>query len=181
MILSDDDLKKRMTNPMNLLNKPKGNISSARENAMSLFIKPSLSKVEEKKDSSVPVPALTPAKLISPFESLKQEEIPAKESALEIGTDELIEDADARINLAAAHNNAIAVMNTAIGRVKNGIEDIDVRKLPGVITAMSRVVSEIQKTKLEHEKINKGTEVFHHFYMPEQKKIEAYEVIEVSS
>ena len=178
MILSDDDLKKRMTNPMNLLNKPKGNISSARENAMSLFIKPSLSKVEEKKDSSVPVTALTPAD--SPFEK-PVEETPAKESAIEIGTDELIEDADARINLAAAHNNAIAVMNTAIGRVKNGIEDIDVRKLPGVITAMSRVVSEIQKTKLEHEKINKGTEVFHHFYMPEQKKIEAYEVIEVSS
>jgi hypothetical protein len=178
MILSDDDLKKRMTNPMNLLNKPKGNISSARENAMSLFIKPSLSKVEEKKDSSVPVPALTPAN--SPFEPAKTQEIPVKESAIEIGTDELIEDADARINLAAAHNNAIAVMNTAIGRVKNGIEDIDVRKLPGVITAMSRVVSEIQKTKLEHEKINKGTEVFHHFYMPEQKKIESYEVIEVS-
>lgn len=172
MILSEEDLKKRLNNPLNLLNKPKGVLSSARENAMSLFIKPAISEV--KKEIEVPA-TLIPAKLVSPFEPAK--EIPTTE----IQTDELIEDADARINLAAAHNNAIAVMHSAISRVKEGVNDIDLRKLPGVITAMSRVVSEIQKTKLEHEKINKGTEVFHHFYMPEQKKIEQYEVIEVSS
>lgn len=170
MILSDSDLQKRLNNPLNLLNKPKGERASHEPKGMSLFIKPS---IEEKKEKIIP-----PAVAASIFDSVKA--IPPSESDT-VTTDELISDVDARVNLELAHDNAIHVMNHAIGRVKDEVNNLDVKRLPSLITAMSKVVTEIQRTKLEHQKVSKGTEVHHHFYMPEQKKLEAYEVIEVAS
>lgn len=172
MLIRNEEAEKRLTNPLNLMNR----ISKDRKNnAMSLFIKP---RIEEKQGvDSTPKP-----QFVNPFlpskEAIPAESFDAPASPVSL-SEEIIHDVDKKVKLALAHDNAIDAMNSAISAVKSKIDDIKAEKLPSVITAMSKVVTEIRREGIEREKIQKGQNVHHHFYMPQQRQISEYEVIEV--
>ena len=124
---------------------------------------------------------LVPIPFVNPFSKTDQT-LPtesSKSSEPSIRTDDLIEDPDNKIKLATAHNNALDLLNSAVIQLKTDLTNVDSTKLPGVITAASKVVESIRKERLEVHKTGRDKEVHHHFYMPEQKKIEQYEVIDV--
>lgn len=182
MLISSDELRRRLSNPLNLLNKSEG---KGKGGAMSLFIKPSMEK-----ESSVNPPLL-------PAESQIKEE-PAEESSRELPNptedkatveaeivdspkvDDLIDDLENKVGLSLAHDNALNALNEAINLTRTKMDDMKADKLPSVVTAMSKVVDGIIRAKQEQQKLNKGdVTVRHVFYMPEQKKISDYEVVEV--
>ncbi len=93
--------------------------------------------------------------------------------------DDLINNVDQRLQIATAHDNAVALMDTAIKELTLRLPEIKADKLPSVITAASRMVTDIRREKLESDKVNANRNVHHHFYIPEQRKIEHYDVIDV--
>lgn len=94
--------------------------------------------------------------------------------------DKLIDNADAQIKLATAHDKGLKLLNTAIEHLSAKLDDVKAEKLPGVITAASKVVSEIRRERNEANKNGNGQQVHHHFYLPEQKKLEDYDIIDVA-
>lgn len=168
MLISNDELKRRLSNPLNLLNKS-GVSKNGNSGAMSLFIRPA----EEKSPFQNPFAKSEPASEIP-------QDKPTSVTVIDsVPVDELIEGVDNKVDLALAHDRALKTLNEAIELTRSKMDDIKADKLPSVVTAMSKVVDGISRARLEQQKINKGTEVHHHFYMPEQRKIETYDVVEV--
>lgn len=166
MLIKEDEVSKRLNNPLNLINQMKNNKKN--NEAMALFI-PSINK---------PIKTETGTKAIfNPFDKAGDVEAETKD----ISTDELVSEGDAKIKLALAHDRALEVMTRAISVAGLKLDDIKADKLPGVIVAMSKVVGSIRQERIERDKVNKGNDVHLHFYCPEQKKIEQYQVIEVTS
>lgn len=201
MIVSNDNAESRIHNPMNLMNRMQ-ELRSAKQKqnpAMSLFgvrrssnneneivVKTEVKEeVVELKQDNTSIAVVTPV-FINPFKKLAldtsdriletEEKI---ESDKQLTTDDLISDPDNKIKLASAHNDALDLLNSAVKELKIKLSDVSASKLPGVITAASKVVESIRKERLEIHKSGKDKEVHHHFYMPELKKIEQYEVIDV--
>lgn len=93
--------------------------------------------------------------------------------------DQLINDADARISIATAHDKAVDLMNSAVDQLRIRLDEIKADKLPSVIAAASKMVTDIRREKLEADKNSERQNVHFHFYTPEQKRIEQYEIIDV--
>lgn len=163
MLIKEDEVSKRLNNPLNLINQMKGSaLKKDKNNAMSIFIKPDTHKLEQREN---------------------KEEAGDFSSGLEtdVTSDELIPDSEAKMKLALAHDKALEVMTRAIDVAGLKLDDIKAAQLPGVIVAMSKVVGNIRAERIERDKVNKGNDVHLHFYCPEQKKIDSYEVIDVAS
>lgn len=162
MLIRNEEATKRINNPNNLINRLASGLKkpNARSEAMSLFIRPSEVKISFNPfDKPVALPV-----------------IPSDKPT----TDNLISDADAKIQLANAHDNAIGLLNNSIEMLKLKLDNVDAEKLPGVINAASKVVASIRAERNELQKTNRGQDVHLHFYCPEQKTMDAYEVIEVT-
>lgn len=206
MIVSNDNAESRIHNPMNLMNRMQ-ELRSAKQKqnpAMSLFgVRRNINNeneivfkaevkeevVELKQDTSpdnTTIAVVTPV-FINPFKKLDTEtsdriletETETETEDKQLTTDDLISDPDNKIKLASAHNDALDLLNSAVKELKIKLSDVSASKLPGVITAASKVVESIRKERLEVHKSGKDKEVHYHFYTPEQKAIEQYSVIDV--
>lgn len=199
MIISNDNAESRLNNPMNLINK----LNELRSNkqrqnpAMSLFgvrrfadSKQEELRIEEKQeDNKQPKEkqqvAVAMVPFINPFQ--KTNDTATATDTIQITTpstqapqvDDLIENSDNKIKLASAHNDALDLLNSAVKEMKLKLSDVNASKLPGVITAASKVVESIRKERVEIMKTGKDKEVHYHFYTPETRKIEHYETIDV--
>ncbi len=163
MILSDEEVLKRLNSPMNLLNKLKtlSNGATRRENAMDLFIKPKHQEVIPQIPLAVPTPTNT------------QE--PDKPATL----DSLIQNHESQIQLGLAHNNSIDLLNNSINLLRTKLDDVKAERLPSVILAASKTIESIRRERADAFKSNREREVHYHFYTPEQRKVEDFEIIEV--
>lgn len=186
MIVNDKDAVRRLNSPLNLINKLKEGSNGSRKSAMSLFIPPrtaapeiklepleSLIKVEK---VEVPKPQVA---FFNPFEKQHQpQELPA-EIPIPSKLEDILENSEAQIQLGLAHDKALKLLNRSVGMLETKLDDIKADRLPQVVTAASKVVESIRRERNEASKNNKDREVHYHFYVPQQKKISDFEVIDV--
>lgn len=164
MIINDDEAKKRLNSPMNLINR----LAASRQNskaktAMSLFIPPKKTDMEQKQTE--PTKRQTDT---LPFQ-------PEPQSVL----DEILQNNEAQINLGIAHDKALELLKNSVNLLSAKLDDVKADKLPAVVMSASKVVESIRKERAEASKNNKDREVHYHFYTPLQNTIKDYEVIEV--
>jgi hypothetical protein len=198
MLINSNQADKRLASPMNLFNKiRRGEIQaspvlSSRKQAMSLFVRPA--SPEEPK-----VIEFNPFSSADNKQEVKEAEvIPEKQEDLSSNTllsklenlvnpieqpsvDRLIENHDQQVKLALAHDNALSLLNKSVEMLDTKLDDIKADKLPAVISAASKVVEGIRKERLEQSKIGKDRDVHFHFYTPQQKSLDQFKTIEVSS
>lgn len=172
MLIKEEESDKRLNNPLNLINRLKSGMSPIAKkgnNAMSLFkpqgVDPSLIS------PSLVTPIYPP---ITPLVIDSTEDKP-------VSSDDLLDDADSKIKLALAHDDALGLLTASIASLKGKVEANEVKasSLPAIIGSASKVVSEIRRERLEREKTNKGQDVHLHFYCPTQRKVDDYQVIDV--
>lgn len=178
MLINKDDAEKRLSNPLNLMNRLSSLTGERKRNAMSLFV-PSIRKEEEKKDSALvsEVPAFNPFNKPTVVIPLSDKDDKANPSP---SSDELIDDVDTKIALQTAHDNSIKLVNDAINMLANKLDSVKADKLPSVIAGASKVVESIRKERAERDKNGKNQDVHLHFYCPEPRSIDSYEVVEVA-
>lgn len=194
MLINDEEMNKRLNNPLNLLNRMKSGLSSNKQAAMNLFV-PSSEK-KEKKEESTPASVVVQTEkdrvevaFVNPFPKVQETHlVPSSKVTTPLpvdspSSDEILDDGDAKIKLALAHDSALDLLTDSISSLKKRVNDGEIKasSLPSVIKSASSVISDIRKERLEREKGNRDIEVHHHFYCPEQKKITEYEVIDVAS
>jgi len=173
MLIDSDEVQKRLNNPLNLMNRMRAGLTAPKRTAMDLFVK----KNPEGSGSSESVqsnPASLPAVVI-----------PASVAATDgtqVSSDDLIDDFDAKVKLAAIEINALDLLNNSITNLADKVnkDNVKTSSIPAIISSASRVITDIRKERLEREKNNKNENVHYHFYCPTQRKIEDYDVIEVT-
>ena len=168
MIINDNDAKKRLDSPMNLINRLRSANGSKKNNAMTLFgigLKKEESKAVERSES-----------FFNPF----QPQEPTPEPLQETNLDTILKNNESQIKLGLAHDRSIDLLNRAVDMLATKLDDVSASKLPSVISAASKTVESIRKERIEAARNNKDREVHFHFYTPEQKKVSDYEVIDVA-
>lgn len=156
--------------------------NSSRGKAMNLFVPGGNGNAAKIESSSPVIPSFTPSfSPVDKTQDMQPESVQAEEvlPADEIKTEDLIDNADAKIALANAHNEALGVLNKAIKRMGQTIEDIDPEKLPSAVNSVTKVVESIRRERLEAGKAKSGKDVHLHFYTPVQKALTDYEIVEV--
>lgn len=93
--------------------------------------------------------------------------------------EDLIGNVDTQVKLGLAHDKALDTLVCAVDLMKMKLDDIKPDKLPGVISATSKVVDQIQRQRIDINKNKGNRDVHFHFYTPTQKKLEDYTVVEV--
>lgn len=196
MLIKEKDAIERLASPLNLMNRLRANSSSSqkRNSAMNLFVpqkgeqREEVKESKESRESTSLIP--TPKFFDNPFdkagvessESTKTAE--SEESSNNQTTpavENLIENADAQIKLAQAHDLGLETLINAVQVLGTKLDDIKPEKLPSVIAATSKVVESIRKERNEANKSKNGNREVHlHFYTPVQKQESEYEVIEVN-
>jgi hypothetical protein len=123
----------------------------------------------------------TTAPEFNPFHSPTKTELPQAKT-IDTQTpllDELVENSESQIKLGLAHDHALDLLQRSVDILSAKLDDVKADKLPSVISAASKVVESIRKERLEVSKSGKDREVHYHFYTPEQRKMDSYEIIEV--
>jgi len=181
MIIKDEDAIKRLNSPINLINRLRreNGKDNKKNNAMSLFgirqAPPERTKTEPSFNPFQPLAATT-----SPIETPSElPSAPAKQED-EPNLDTILKNNNSLIKLSLAHDNAVELLNASVSALSAKLDDVRADRLPAVISAASKTVESIRRERLEASKNNKDREVHYHFYTPEQKKIEQYEVIDVA-
>lgn len=173
MIINDIDAQKRLTSPMNLINKLKE--ANPRKSAMSLFgVGRSIEKVEIKS-------------AFNPFESRSEASEPLAITSLTLPDtlqasatlDNILENHDSQIKLGLAHDKALDLLTRSVDSLALKLDDVRADRLPSVVAAASKVVESIRRERSEQAKNGKDREVHYHFYTPSQKAVSDYEVIDV--
>lgn len=187
MIISSKDAAARLNSPNNLFNRLRRSNGQS-GGAMNIFTGNGHKKADSPPATTptitppaVPAPAIIePAKQFNPFEKkaaslVVQQVTPTEEPSL----DNLLEDSQANIKLALAHNSAVDLLANSISMLSTKLDGVRADKLPSVIAAASKTIESIRHERSEASKNSKGRDVHYHFYTPVQKKMEDYEVIEV--
>ena len=184
MLLTNKEVESRLNSPLNLMNRLRSR-SDSRTNAMSLFIPPKINKQEDR---------ISKEKLFNPFEDIKiTKSIKNNINITEVNTaappseqdqntaslSNLIENHESQVQLGLAHDTALKLLNNSVTMLADKLDDIRADKLPGVVTAASKVVESIRRERSESSKNSKDKEVHYHFYTPQQRQISEYEVIDV--
>jgi hypothetical protein len=151
MLINNDSAQKRLDNPMNLINRLRDISAPSRSSA-------------GQKAMSLFVP---PAPLDASLEKEK------------ITLDAILSNSDTQIKLGLAHDNAVKLLNDSLGLLSAKLDDVKADKLPATIMAASKVVESIRKERIEASR-DRDREVHYHFYTPQQKKMEEFEVIDVT-
>jgi len=162
MLIDNSEAEKRLNNPLNLMNRLRVGISPPKRQALALF-----TGGADRQETKVEV-VIPESKVTTPLPSVE----------FDSGS---VNDSDAKIKLAVAHDSALDLLTSSIGvlRKKLGNDEIRVSAIPGIITSASKVISDIRKERLERDKVKGDQNVHYHFYCPNQRKIDEYEVIEV--
>ena len=165
MIISDEEVSRRLNSPMNLMNRLKGEVkNSSRRSAMELFTK---RKQLENIDKTVS---------IQPSVAIPEIAIPSETTTT---LDAIIQNHESQIKLGLAHDKAIDLLNNSVNLLATKLDDVKASSLPQVIKTASEVIDRIRRERTEAHKTDREREVHYHFYTPQQRKIEEYEVIEV--
>lgn len=178
MLMNDENTLKRLNSPQNLINKLK---NSSRNDAMKLFTGNIRKEVPSEAGSISTTSGISVEKgdasltriTINPFE--KPKEIPPPEPIL----DTILKDSESQIKLGLAHDKSLDLLTRSVDMLAQKLDDIKADKLPSVVSAASKVVEGIRKERNEASK-NKDREVHYHFYTPQQRKMEEFEIIDVN-
>lgn len=181
MLIKDDDVSKRLNNPLNLINRMRVGLTPPKRNAMDLFTRkdggvpannPSVSNGVTNGNSSLPATVI-PASVVTTGNKAT-EQTPS--------SDDIIDDADGKIKLATAHNKALDLLNTSLDKLHSKVTNDQVKasSIPSIVASASKVITDIRKERVEREKNKPNENVHYHFYCPTQRKVEEYEVIEVN-
>lgn len=155
---------------MNLINQLRSS-GSQRKSAMSLF---GLHKTNDRVEKI--------EKTFNPFTESPQPLlaiIPQTEQHPE-RLDSILENSESQIKLGLAHDRALDLLNRAVDSLAEKLDDVRADRLPSVISAASKTVESIRKERIAAHASGSEREVHFHFYTPEQKKIEQYEIIDVA-
>jgi hypothetical protein len=191
MIINNNDAVNRLSSPHNLMNRLSSLKSKDRKGAMNLFIPPSAGvDVSVKRVTNEDIPEVTfnrrikedtqSTGLINLPAAPTITSLPDTQKSEESKIEQLIPNAEEQIKLAQAHDNALAVVNDAVRILHAKLDDIKADKLPSVIAAASRVVTDIRRERNEATKNQNNRDVHYHFYTPEQKTVSDYEIIDVT-
>lgn len=194
MIVDNDDALKRLASPMNLINQMRAGVkikkSSSSSEAMKIFGVGLKETNGESKLSTqaAPVavdsfPAIAAPVSFNPFPRLldsveaasRNEETDSSSPDL----DDIISNNEAQIKLGLAHDSALKLLNDSVAMLSIKLEDVKADKLPAVISAASKTVESIRRERILSKTFEGEREVHYHFYTPQQRKIESYEVIDV--
>lgn len=191
MIVADSDALARLESPLNLMNRMKS-AGTSRGQAMGLFGIGNRDKIQPSTITVPPPLPANPPEFINPFSKSDNALVPVKTAERPIAPtipvqkedngpnlDNLLDNADSRIKLSLAHDSALGVMKDAIDQVKIKLHEIKADKLPSVVAAMSKVVNDIQRQRIDQNKGAKNQSVHFHYYTPTQKKSTDYEIIDV--
>jgi len=188
MIIGEKEAAARLSSPMNLLNRLKA--QKPKSNPMSLFIKPRCATsdfVERENQEIIPVKVFNPFPVKAPVKASEEPQEPPAEfphphsnEPVQPGIDEIMDDSEAKVKLALAHDKAIDLLTKSVNTLANKLDDVKADKLPQVIAAASKTIESIRRERLEAIKNNAAKEVHLHFYTPQQKRVEDYEIVEVS-
>lgn len=173
MIINDKEAAARLNSPMNLINRLRRD-NGNKNNAMSLFgigLRP-----QEKKDEII-------KSSFNPFQQAKPEEKPAEVPSAEPepNIDTILKSNESQIKLSLAHDQALDLLNKSVAALSAKLDDVSAAKLPSVISAASKTVESIRRERAEASKNQKDHEIHYHFYTPQQKKVEDYEIIDVTA
>jgi hypothetical protein len=178
MIIKDKDAAARLSSPMNLINRLAATKGSSKNSAMSLFgigrQTTSEKIIDEVKIAFNPFKSEFPQPLadipsIAPTQIVEQPALA-----------DILENHESQIKLGLAHDRALDLLNRSTEMLLTKLDDVSASKLPAVISAASKTVEGIRRERNESAKNNKDREVHYHFYTPEQKKLDSYEVIDVT-
>lgn len=198
MLINNENAERRLKNPLNLINRER---SERKTNAMSLFIRPSVSE-EKKTNIKIENKLMVPPRVeseeivensISSSLSLALEKVthnptlinptpaPVESENIPSPIDNLINNADSTIELASAHNKAITLMGKAMGKLEKKLDEdvVPAKMLPSIISGLGKVVTDIRKEQNDRNNRDKNETTIIHFYCPEQRKVNEYEVIDV--
>jgi len=179
MIIKDLEAINRLNSPMNLMNRLSSLRSQKKENGMNLFMPganaganaPKKNIPNENKIQAEPqaVSSFTPPENLTNLTSLtKQHPV----------IEQLIPNSTEQVKLNLAHDVALDVVNSAMSILSSKLDDIRADRLPGVITAANKVVETIRRDRVDASKL-KNQDVHYHFYTPQQKSLEQYEIIDI--
>lgn len=192
MLVSDKDALVRLSSPNNLINRLRNGLSSAgsagsagRKNAMGLFVP----QAAPEKQLANPTQEIvkTPVKTAewNPF-TASEVEVTLRErlnssipQVIEPTSDDILDNADGKIKITQAHDDALNVLSKALTALSTKIDDVKPERLPNIIQAAMKTVESIRKEKMELFKERQGREVHFHFYEPERRQIKDYDVIDV--
>lgn len=209
MIIKDEDAIKRLTSPLNLVNQLKSlsnnnnSNGNKRQNAMSLFCgngnNGNGKREESRKEVMSSVESMQLLRTadingqtnmsgtwqsdngVEPHPSQNTQLIPLtipQEPISEL--DKIIENHDAQVKLGLAHNAALDLLSSSVELLKTNLGNVRSDKLPSVISAASKVVESIRKERNEAAKGGNNKDVHFHFYTPQQRKVEEYEIVDVN-
>lgn len=181
MIISEKDAVARLESSGNLINRLRSSGYSRRD-SMGLF---GLRSGESKPEHKIEVPTF-----VNPFDKSDSQATalapipfksspPSEPTENEPNLDNLLDNANSRIKLGFAHDEALDTLVDAVKTMRIKLEEIRPDKLPSVIAATSKVVDQIQRQRIDANKNRDNRETHYHFYVPERKKVEEYEVIDV--
>jgi hypothetical protein len=174
MIISDEEVERRINSPFNLINKLRHSTQD-RKSAMELF-----TKRHQPSAASNP-PPISESLPQAPITSRVITEMPEVETAEPVTTlDAIIQNHETQIKLGLAHDNAINLLNNSVNILAAKLDDVKASQLPSVINTASAVIERIRRERNEVRRTEKDKEVHYHFYTPQQKKVEDYEVIDVT-
>lgn len=173
MLIGKEEADKRLNSNGNLLNRLRsGDLKvSRRDRAMELF---GIGRKEEKLTSSfinpfqpqgaIPVPVPSKTSFPESKPQIDPAEIPAEE-------------VDTREKLERIQHEALNTLMLAIKETKDKIKDLHPAKAADVAAKMGKIVDAIRSDK--NRAGVKDKQVHLHFYTPEPRKIEEFEVIDV--
>lgn len=179
MILSEKKAIARLSSPDNLMNRLNSlSRKSPRSGAMSLFV-PSARKIES---PATPIPTKK-EEAFNPFANKTLVPVAVEIAEAAPTLDTLISNGDQQVELALAHDRALHVLNKSLNALSAKIDDVKAERLPSVVSAASKVVTDIRRERLEAAKatVGKDREVHYHFYTPQQKSIADYKIIDVGA
>lgn len=193
MLINDEDALRRLNSPMNLINKMKSLSSNnvKRKDAMGLFgigrgVDVKVERVEKSEEREVitsfnPFKTSTVPKAPTPFEALELIPSPPAQLVPQPTLETLLDKSDSQIKLGLAHDTALDLLTNSVNALALKLDEVRADRLPSVISAASKVVESIRKERAESARSGKDQETHYHFYVPEQRKVSDYEIIEVSA
>ena len=186
MIISDEEVERRLNSPSNLMNKlrSKTSINPARKGMMELFTKRKQleNELESKQSEPSGYSDISP-RIDTDRNRDKDTDINRNidiNRDTETTLDSLIQNHEAQIKLGLAHDKSLDLLTRSVNMLSEKLDDVNASRLPSVVMAASKVVESIRKERLESRKTDKDREVHYHFYTPQQKKVEDYTVIDVT-
>ena len=193
MILEEKEAIERLNSPLNLINRiSQHKIDSnptfnGRRRAMSIFIPPTtnsiIDKITEKTTEkiTVKIPTISSNPFAPRPALIPQQQQTEVSTKTNISLPDVVENGDSQIQLATAHDSALQLVNSTIRTISAKLPEIKPDRLPSVMIAAGRIVESIRRERSEAMKAGRDREVHFHFYTPQQKVIEDYEVIDVNS